>query len=595
MGTTRIPPARHCYSPCKPQSGFSAFTVSERIVLMPDHRIRGPARSRWLVAALVVFVAAAWSTGLAQNAGGSATVLLPEDLPTLNPYLSTAFIALQVTPAILEPLVTVDPDGNYQPVLASEVPTPENGDVSADGLTVTWKLKDGVTWSDGEPFTADDVVFTYEAATQGSGSVRGGAYDKVASVEAVDDATVRVSYTGFDSSYLDLFQWGILPRHAAGDPATMSDWDFNRAPVGTGPFMLDEWRAGDRIVLAKNPNYREDGKPLLDQVVFMVVPSEETRVAMMTRGDAQRMLWPGANQRDALEASDNVNYELVPSIWILRMFLNLGERGNPVEGQAPHPILGDLRVRQALAYGIDYDAIINDLAEGKVQRATSPFELGWYRCDVQGYTFQPEKAAQLLDEAGWVMGPDGIRVAKGAKYAADGTRLSLEVMGYTDFRLLEQTELVLADELKGLGVELKVRNVEQSVLFGGWSDRAARKTGDYDVLIYDTGAGINPQGHVYDLLDSSRIPTQSNDGAGGNYSRWSNPQVDAWLEEAGSSPSLTVRKQDYCNVAQAIQDDVPQIYLYQFQDGHALSTHLKGVRPDTWEGISWDIANWYLD
>jgi len=214
---------------------------------------------------------------------------------------------------------------------------------------------------------------------------------------------------------------------------------------------------------------------------------------------------------------------------------------------------------------------------------------------VAGYTYQPEKAAQMLEDAGWVMGSDGVRVAKGAEYAPDGTRLSLEMMGYTDFRLLEQTELVIADQLKQIGVELKVRNVEQSVLFGGWSDRAARKTGDYDILIYDTGAGINPQGHVFELLDSSRIPRESNDGAGGNYSRWSNPQVDAWLDEAGSSPSLTVRKQDYCNVAQAIQDDVPQIYLYQFQDGNALANRLQGVTPNTWEGISWDIANWSLE
>lgn len=533
--------------------------------------------------------------GAAAQGGGTATVLLPEDLPTLNPYLSTAFITMQVSPAIIEPLVTVDPDGNYQPVLAAEVPTPENGDVSADGLRVTWKLAPGLRWSDGTAVTADDIVFTYQAATQGSGSVRAGAYAKVASVEATDPTTAVVSYSDFDSSYLDLFQWGILPRHATGDAASMSDWDFNRSPIGTGPFVLEQWRAGDRIALARNPNYREDGKPLLDRVVFMVVPSEETRVAMMTRGDAERMLWPGANQRDALVASGNVRYELVPAIWILRMFLNLGERGNPVDGQAPHPILGDVRVRQALAYGIDYGSIINDLAGGRVKRATSPFELGWYRCDVAGYTYQPEKAAQMLEDAGWVMGSDGVRVAQGAAYAPDGTRLSLEMMGYTDFRLLEQTELVIADQLKQIGVELKVRNVEQSVLFGGWSDRAARKTGDYDILIYDTGAGINPQGHVFELLDSSRIPRESNDGAGGNYSRWSNPQVDAWLDEAGSSPSLTVRKQDYCNVAQAIQDDVPQIYLYQFQDGNALANRLQGVTPNTWEGISWDIANWSLE
>ena len=534
--------------------------------------------------------------GLAQQQGGTATVLLPEDLPTLNPYLSTAFITTQVTPAVLEPLVGVDENGEYYPVLAAEVPSAENGGVSEDGLTVTWRLKEGVTWSDGEPFTAEDVVFTYQAASSAEGgSVRSGAYEKVAAVEAVDELTVQVTYSEFDSSYLDAFQWGILPEHASGEVADMADWESNRAPVGTGPFVLSEWRTGDRILLERNPNFREDGKPYLDRVVFLVVPSQETRAAMMTRGEAHVMLWPGSDLRPVFEEAENVRLDPVESIWILRMFLNLGERGNPTEGQAPHPILGDLRVRQALAYGIDYDLLIDVLAEGRVTRASSPFELGWYACEVEGYSYDPERAAELLEEAGWVMGPDGVRVAQGAEYAEDGTRLSLEMIGYTDFRLLEQTELVIADLYRELGVELNVRNVEQSVLFGGWSDRAARKTGDYDILIYDTGAGINPQLHVDGLFNSNQIPTEENEGFGANYSRWANERVDELLALAGSSPSLDERREAYCEIAQLVNEELPQIYLYQFQENHAVSTQLQGLTMTTWAGLAWDIADWWLE
>lgn len=569
-------------------------TEVDRFAAAAGYRMTVLRTTRRLVLAALL-AASLVGVGFAQTSGGTATVLLPEDLPTLNPYLSTALITTQVSPAIVEPLLTVNPEGDYVPVMAARVPTPENGDVSEDGLSVKWTLAPDLVWSDGQPVTADDVVFTYEAATQGANSVRAGLFAKVASVTAVDDSTVEVAYTEFDSSYLDLFQYGILPRHAAGELADMSSWELNRAPIGTGPFVLGEWRAGDRMIMNRNERFRDEGKPYLDRLVFMVVPSEETRVAMMVRGDAQRMLWPGANQRDTLQASGNVDYVLVPSIYILRMFLNLGERGNPTIGQAPHPILGDLRVRQALAYGIDYDLLTDDLAEGRVQRATSPFELGWYTCEVDGPTYDPERAASLLEEAGWVMGNGGVRVAQGAKYAPDGTRLSLDIIGYTDFRLLEQTELVIADLYSDLGIELNVRNVEQSVLFGGWADGAARKTGDFDILIYDTGAGINPQAHVFDLLASSRIPSEENGGAGGNYSRWSNADVDAWLDEAGSSPSLSVRKADYCNIAEAINEDLPQLYLYQFADGSALSVNLKGVEPNTWAGISWDVANWYLE
>jgi peptide/nickel transport system substrate-binding protein len=531
----------------------------------------------------------------AANAQGTATVLLPEDLATMNPYTTTALITMQVVPAILEPLVGVDPDGNYYPILAREVPTVENGGVADGGRTITWRLREGVTWSDGEPFTADDVVFTAEAATTGTDTVRAGAFDAVAAVEAVDDSTVTVRYEQYNSSYLDQFQWGILPRHATGDPAAMGSWGFNRAPVGTGPFLLADWRTGDRIILERNPRAREDATPRLDRVVFLVVPSEETRAAMMQRGDADVMLWPGSNLREVWDATPTVTLDTAPEIWIMRMFLNLGERANPVEGQSPHPILGDVRVRQALALGIDYDLIIDELALGRVLRATSPFQLGWYACEVGGYAYDPERAAALLDEAGWVPGPDGVRVAQGAPNAADGTRLSLEMVGYSDFRLLEQTMLVIQDLYRDLGVEVNVRTVEQSVLFGGWSDRAARKTGDFDILVYDTGTGINPQLHVFDLLHSSRIPREENDGAGGNYARWANPRADALLETAGTSPDLDERRAAYCEVAELVNEEVPQIFLYQFAGGNAYATRLKGFRTSTWAGLVWNAAEWYLE
>ncbi len=544
---------------------------------------------------LVLVIAFGLGAGLAQQRGGTATILMPEDLATMNPYATTALITMQVVPAILEPLVGVDPDGSYYPVLAAEVPTPANGGVSEDGRTVTWRLKPEVTWSDGTPFSADDVVFTAEAAASGEGgSVRAGAFDGIARVTALDDHTVEIVYEEYDASYLDQFQWGILPRHASGDPASMGAWDVNRAPVGTGPFVLDAWRTGDRIVMSRNEAYREEGRPYLDRLEFLVVPSEETRSAMMQRGDAQVMLWPGPQLRSVWESTPDVALDAAPEIWILRMFLNLGERDDPVEGQAPHPILGDVRVRQALALGIDDELIIDELAEGRVLRARSPFELGWYRCDVDAYGYDPERAAELLEEAGWVMGDDGVRVAQDAPYAEDGTRLELDMTGYTDFRLLEQTELVIADLWSDLGIETNVRNVEQSVLFGGWSDRAARKTGDFDILVYDTGAGINPQLHVYELLHSSRIPREENEGAGGNYARWSNARADELLELAGRTPGLDERREAYCEVAELMNEELPHIYLYQFAGGHAYATRLENFQTSTWAGLVWNVADWWL-
>jgi peptide/nickel transport system substrate-binding protein len=407
---------------------------------------------------------------------------------------------------------------------------------------------------------------------------------------------VVVNYEEFNSSFLDQFKWGILPA-SAGDPADMLNWNYNRNPTGTGPFQLKEWVAGDHISLVRNENYREAGKPHLDEMVFQVVPSEEVRVQIMLEGDAQIMMWPGSNLREVWESAENVRLETVPGIWILRMFLNLSDPGDNSAGpENPHPILGDERVRKAMALGIDYDSIINDLALGRVTRATSPFALGWYNCDIPGDPYDPEAAIALLEEAGWVdTDGDGIREAQGALYAEDGTRLSLNATGYTGFNLLEQTELVIADMLKDIGIELNISNEEMAVLFGGWADQAPRKMGTYDILIYDTGTGINPQQHIADYFLSTNIPTVENEGVGANYTRFVSPELDALIQEASRTPDLADRKALYCQAAEIIRDSYSQIFLYQFTEGHAYNVALTGNILSTWGSLTWDVENWELN
>lgn len=523
-------------------------------------------------------------------------LLLSEDLETLNPYLSTAFIVQLVSDAIFDPLVGPDEQGEYFPVLAERVPTQANGDISEDGTTITWHLRQDVQWADGTPFTAADVLFTYEVASStDSGSVRTSAFEGIETIEAPDDYTVVVKYGDFNANYLDQFQWGILPANA-GDPATMLDWDFNRDPYGTGPFQLKEWVSGDHITLERNPNYWEEGKPYLGELIFQVVPSEQVRAEIMQQGEADIMTWPGEALREVWEQTPGVEEKLVPGIWIMRLFLNLSQPGDGDPGpEPPHPILGDKRVRQAIAQGIDYDAIVNDLAEGRVVRATSPFALGWYDCEIPGDTYDPDAARALLEEAGWVdTDGDGIREAQGAQYAPDGTELSLSMVGYSGWSLLEQTEQVVAAMMKDIGIDLKLSNEEQSVLFGSWADQAPRKVGDYDILIYDTGAYINPQEHIADYFLSTNIPTAENEGVGANYTRWVNPEADALITEAGRTPDLDQRKALYCQLGELIRDSYSQIFLFRSAEGHAYTTDLTGYNLSTWDSLTWDVENWQL-
>ena len=176
--------------------------------------------------------------------GGTVVLIIPEEPTTLNYFLADAAIVRQVADATsMTGLVLVDENGEFQPVLAAELPTEENGGLSADKLTVTWKLKPDLKWSDGEPLTSDDVKFTWEALSNPtSGALAGtGGISQIESIDTPDDLTAVIHYSTPYAGYLDQFAYGILPRHATGEPGDMSNWEWNRQPVGAGPFVVTEW------------------------------------------------------------------------------------------------------------------------------------------------------------------------------------------------------------------------------------------------------------------------------------------------------------------------------------------------------------------
>ncbi|MBE0671485.1 MAG: peptide ABC transporter substrate-binding protein [Anaerolineales bacterium] len=541
--------------------------------------------------------AEATESAVSEVGGGTVTLILPEEPTTLNFFLADAAIVRQVADATsMTGLATIDENGDFVAVLAQELPTLENGGLSDDYLTVTWKLREGLKWSDGEPLTSDDVRFTIEVLSNpDSGALVGtSGFDLITSVETPDDLTTVLTYSEPYPGYLDQFSYGLFPRHATGEPADMANWEWNRNPVTAGPFILSNWASGESISFTRNPNYYEAGKPYLDGLVFAIVPEPAAQSAMMLNSEAQVHLWPGEFKADYDEfLKGKAQQYLIPGIWNMAIDFNLSAPfdGDPTAA-TPHPILGDIRVRQAIASAIDYQTLQQDVLQGSVGDSTNPFAYGWYKCDLpRKFGYDVEKANQLLDEAGWVMGDDGIRVAKGAMYADDGTRLSLELQGYTAFDPLQLTEEFIVENLKAIGVEARIQNYDFSIIFGSYEDNSPRAVGDYDMLIFDRGFTTEPQGYNFDAYHSSRIPTESNP-TGGNYFRWVNPQVDAALELAGSSFDTQTRIDAYCEVGQAVIDDLPQIYLYLFQDNYGIADSLTGYTLNTWGSMSWGAQNW---
>lgn len=515
----------------------------------------------------------------------------------LNPYIATQTAAGEVGTFIVEGLLGVDPDGNRYPVLAQEVPTVANGLVSADGLTVKYNLKEGILWSDGEPFTCDDVLFTYEAVTDpASGAVSTTGYDKIESVTCDSDLAVTIQFSEFYAPYLALFG-DVMPRHATGETADMQNWEYNWDPIGTGPYMQKEWVNGDSITLVANPNYRDyPERPIVKQVIVRIIPSREVGKALITSGEID-ILW------DLTEA-DVPEFEANPSIVVNkksspgteRLVINLADPAldatdDPIGN--PHPILGDVLVRKAIDAGIDKQFLVDELLFGATTVGVSELSIGWAKCDIPTSEYSPETAMSLLEEAGWTDGDgDGVRECNGCKYAEAGTPLRLKLQTTTGNQLREEAEQLIIEMMREIGLEFYIENVPSSELFGSWSSGAFRKHGQYDVLMYTTSDGLDPQSQMFGYFHSSQMPLESNGGTGFNYSRWVNAAADAAIEAAGATPDEAERKAQYQIACEQIAEELPHIYLYDRSDVHLSRSNVVNFDVNPWGNQTWNAEEW---
>ncbi len=539
------------------------------------------------------------ATSAPQKTGGTVTIALSSEPDTLNPYLAAQHAAGEVHIFVIEGLLSVNEKGEFYPVLATQVPTKENGGVSADGLTITYHLKPGITWSDGVPFTCDDVKFTWEAvANPDSGAIATTGYREIQSVTCPDPLTAVVKFKSFYAAYLVPF-WTVLPRHATGDPAQMTKWAYNRKPIGTGPFKISEWVAGDHITLVRNDHYRDaaQGKPYLDSVIIRFVPSNEVALQLLQTGDVTVVGGVTQENLPQLSKAPGVVISSAPSQRSERLLLNLGDPSvdapNPVT--QPHPILADARVREAMELAIDKQEIVDKLLYGKAAIGTNELNIGWARCDTPPSVFDPNRARQLLDEAGWKVGADGIRVAQGARYAKDGTRLRLKLQGPSGDSLREQVEQIIVERWKQVGIDAYIENAPTSAIFGTWDSGGIARHGKFDVLIYTTGIPIvDPHSQIEGYFASWNIPSASNHGAGYNYARWINPIADAAIKLAGSTPDTATRRDAYCRVMQQVVSDRPMIYLYSQTAIFAYRDTLQGWVTNVWKNMGWNAADWKL-
>jgi peptide/nickel transport system substrate-binding protein len=541
-----------------------------------------------------------------QKRGGIAVMGFYQEPELLNDLIRTQTVADIAGEFMERGLLISLPDGNWAPDLALEVPTIQNGGVSEDGMTVSYNLGEGILWSDGTPFTCTDVQFTWEAVVHPeSGAVSTAGYDVIESVTCTDDYTVVVQFAEFYAPYLALFG-AVVPRHATGDPADMQNWIYNRFPISLGPFKIVEWVSGDHMTLERNERYEfweSEGKPFLDAVVLQFIESREVGKQLIQTGELD-FLWD-LIEADLPEAEgwEGVKISNPASTGTERLLLNLAdpEMDAPCsdilwDNAHPHWALGDPLVREAIEVGIDKQLIVEALLYGYAPVGTREMNLGWAKPEIPASEYDPERAMELLEEAGWTDADgDGVRECNGCPYAEEGKALKLKIQTTSGNALREQAEQVIMEMMAEIGIEFYIENVPSSELFGSYSSGAFRKHGQYDILMYTTSYGTDPHSHMLGYFGSESIPCDDNSGKGFNYSRWVDAEADAALEIAGASPDLAVRAEAYQILAERIAAGRPHIYLYDRADIDLLAEDFMGYDMNIWESVSWNCAEWWLD
>jgi len=507
---------------------------------------------------------------------------------------------------VCEPLLHFLPDGTIIPNLVTEGPTVENGGLAEDLSTVTFRLLPDVLWSDGEPFTARDVQFTWQWITnRDNASVSFAVWDTIAGIETPDDLTVVVTYRNPSVTWFEAFTGShigpIYPAHVFGDDPANKNEAFLSNPIGTGPYAIETFAANDVITYVLNENYREPTKPYFQRVLMQGGgdPASAARAVVQT-GDFD-FAWNLQVEPEILadlEGGGQGTIHTFPGVLVEYLGLNLSDPNQEVDGQrsqkdTPHPFLADLAVRQALNMSIQRDLIAEEFyGEGQPPTANILTGLETFTSPNTAWTYDPEEAARILDEAGWTL--DGNWRAK------DGVELSLRLAApISSVRQKEQA--VIKANWESIGVQVELVQVESAVFFDGSAgndQNAAHKYWDVDLSANGPTSPIPPSymNSWYAGPDGENIAQAENDWQRDNTSRWQNAEYDALFEELLRATEVERANEILIALNDLVVANVVAIPLVQRCDApYALSNRLRqeNVAIGPRFAIStWNIANW---
>jgi peptide/nickel transport system substrate-binding protein len=546
------------------------------------------------------------STAMAERGSdGNLNIIYWQAVSILNPFLSGGTKDVEAASLIIEPLARYDEKGNMVPWLVDEIPTVANGGVSEDLKTITWKLKPGIKWSDGSDFTAADAVFTAEYCMDPEGGCQQlTKFADVEKVEAIDPLTVKVTFSVAKPFPYGPFVGGESPiiqkaqfENCKGAKAPECTAE-NFGPHGTGPFIVDEFRANDVVTMKANPHYRDPAKPSFATLTFKGGGDAASAARSVLETGEMDYAWNLQIDPALLTQMESAGKGTVVSAFgtsVERMMVNmtnpdpaLGDKRATVEG-GPHPFLTDANVRKALSLAIDRNllaevgygaagqATCNVLPAPAIYASTANDE-----CLVQDI----DRANKILDDAGWAKGSDGIR-------AKDGVRLSILYQTSTN-AVRQDTQALVKQWWTQIGVETELRNIDAAVFFGG--DQSSPDTFQKffaDIEMYTNNFnGTDPEAYMASWT-CKEIPSPANNWLGSNMPRYCNAAYDAMAEKLSKTAALEERAE----IAKAMNDKLMQegamIPLIHRGGVSAHANSLVGVKMNEWDSELWNVADWH--
>ena len=534
-----------------------------------------------------------------RGGGGPLKVLWWQGPTLLNPHFAVGTKDQDAARLFYEPLANWDGDGNLKPVLAASIPGREDGTLAADGKSVTWKLKQGVTWHDGKPFTADDVVFNWEyAKNPATATTTNGSYKDV-TVEKVDQFTVKVMFDKPTPFWADSFvgtRGMIIPKHLFADFAgdKSRDAPTNLKPVGTGPYKFKDFKPGDMVTGEINMNYHMENRPYFDSIEMKGGGDAVSAARAVLQTGEFDFAWNMQVEDEILqrlEKGGKGHVVISPGGNIEHIQLNTTDPWTEVDGErsslkTKHPTLSDPAVRQALSLLVD-KASVEKFIYGRTGTATANFVNNpeKFRSKTTKFEFNIDKAADILEKAGWKKGSDGIREKDGKK---------LKFVYQTSINQPRQkNQAIVKQACQKAGIEIEVKAVTASVFFSSDVANPDTYTKFYcDLQMYTTTmTQPDPEVFMRQFL-SHEAATKENKWQGLNITRWQNKEYDDIHKAASVELDPVKRAAMFIKLNDMVVNDQVVIPVVARPGVAAMNEKLVAVMSG-WDNNTWDIQDWY--